>query len=65
MEQNFFLQCLICFWGQWEFVEIQALKARNVVTKLDLTIIFLFFWCIDINLSIQPMSLTLYMIQVY
>ena len=42
-------------------VGIEPLKARYDVTKLDLTILLLSFWCIDINLSIQFMSLTLYM----
>ena len=40
-------------------VRIGPLKARNNVIKLDLTIPLLSFWCIDIDLSIQPMSLTL------
>ena len=42
-------------------VGIEPLKARDDVTKLYLTVILLFFWCIDIDLSIQPISLTLYM----
>ena len=42
-------------------VGIKALKARYDATKLDLTILLLFFWCINIDLSIQPMSFTLYM----
>ena len=42
-------------------VGIEPLKARYDVIKLDLTIPLLSFWCTDINLSIQPMSLTLYM----
>ena len=42
-------------------VGIKLLKARYGVTKLDLTIPLLPPWCIDIILSIQLMSLTLYM----
>ena len=43
------------------FIGIEPLKAKHDVTKLNLTIPLLSFWCIDINLSIQLMSLTLYM----
>ena len=46
-------------------VGIEPLKARYDVTKLDLTIPLLFLWCIDIDLSIQPMSHTLYMTWVH
>ena len=46
-------------------VGIKPLKARHNVTKLNLTIRLLSFWCIAIDLSIQPMSLTLYMILVH
>ena len=42
-------------------VGIEPLKARHDVTKLDLTIPLLSLWCIDIDLSIQLISLTLYM----
>ena len=41
-------------------VGIEPLKARHDVTKLDLTIPLLSFWCIDIDFSIQSMSLRLY-----
>ena len=47
------------------YVGIEPLKARHDVTKLDSTIPLLFFWCIDIYLSIQSMSLTFYMTWVY
>ena len=43
-------------------VGIEPLKARLDVTKLDLTIPLLSLLCIDIDLSIQLISLTLYMI---
>ena len=46
-------------------VGIKSLQATHDVTKLDLTILLLSFWCIDIDLGIQPMSLTLYMTWVY
>ena len=42
-------------------VGIEPLKARHDVTKSDLTIPLLSIWCIDIDLSIQSISLTLYM----
>ena len=42
-------------------VGIEPLKTRHDVTKLDLIIPLLSFWCIDIDLSVQPMSFTLYM----
>ena len=48
----FMLQCL---------VRIEPLKVRHDATKLDLIVPLLFFWYIAIDLSIQPMSLTLYM----
>ena len=47
------------------FVRIEPLKVRHDVTKLDLTIHLLSFWCIEIDLSIQPMSLTLYITWVH
>ena len=40
-------------------VGMKSLKLRHDITKLDLTIPLLFFWCIDIDLNIQTMSLTL------
>ena len=43
------------------YVGIESLKVRHDVKKLDLTIPLLSFWCVDIDLNIQPMSLTLYM----
>ena len=43
------------------FVRIEPLKARHDVTKLEKTIPLLSFYCINIYLSIQLMSLTLYM----
>ena len=46
-------------------VEIEPLKVRYDVTKLDLTIPLLSFWCIDIDLTIQFMSLKLYMTWVH
>ena len=45
--------------------DLTPLKARHDVTKLDLTISLLSFWCIDIALNIQFMSLTLYMTWVH
>ena len=49
----------------WAFdvasVGIKPLKAKHDLTKLNLTILLLSFWCVDINLSIQLMSLTSYM----
>ena len=44
---------------------IELLKERHDITKLDLTMLLLSFWCIDIDLSIQPMSLTLYITWVH
>ena len=41
-------------------VGVESLKVRHDVTKLDLTIPLLSLWCIDIDLSIQTMTLTLY-----
>ena len=52
-------------WVKNESVGISPLKARHDVTKLELIVPFLSFWCIDIDLSIQPMSLTLYMTSVH
>ena len=46
-------------------VEIEPLKARHDVPKLGLIVPLLSFWCIDIDLSIQLMSFTLYMTLVY
>ena len=46
-------------------VGIWLLKARHDVTKLNLTIPLLSLWCIDINLSIQPLFLTLNMTWVH
>ena len=40
-------------------VGIKSLKVRHDITKLDLTILLLYFWCIDIDLNIQTMSLIL------
>ena len=52
----------LCMRVREEFpIRIELLKARHDVTKLDLTTPFLSFWRIDIDLSIQSMSLTLYM----
>ena len=42
-------------------VEIEPLKARHDVIKLELIVPLLSFWCIDIDLNIQPMSFTLFM----
>ena len=47
------------------FVEIEPQKARHDVTKLDLAIILLSSWYIDIDLSVQPISFTLYMTWVH
>ena len=52
----------LCMCVREEFpIRIEPLKARHDVTKLDLTTPLLSFWRIDIDLSIQSMSLTLYM----
>ena len=42
------------------FVGIKPLKVKHNVTKLNLIVHLLSFWYIDIDLSIQLMSLTLY-----
>ena len=44
-----------------DIVGIKPLKAKHDVTKLDLLILLLSFWCIYADLSIQSRSLTLYM----
>ena len=46
-------------------VRTRPLKARHDITKLDLTIPLLSFWCIDIELSIQSISLALHMTWVH
>ena len=46
-------------------IEIEPLKVRHNITKLELTIPLLPIWCIDIDLSIQPMFLTLCMTWVH
>ena len=46
-------------------VGIKPLKAKHDVTKSDLIVLLLFFVCIDINLNIQPLYLTLYMTWVH
>ena len=46
-------------------VEIEPLKTRHFVTKSSLTIPLLFLLHIDIDLNIQPISLTLYIICVH
>ena len=46
-------------------VEIEPLKERHDVPKLGLTVPLLSFWCIDIDLSIQLISFTLYMTWVH
>ena len=46
-------------------VGLKPLKVRHNVIKLDLIIPLLSLWCIDIDLSIQLMSLTLYMTWVH
>ena len=45
-------------------VGIKPLKARHNVTKLDLIVLLLSLWCINIGLSIQLTSLILYMTEV-
>ena len=50
--------------GDAKCVGIEPLKARHDVTNLDLTILSLSLWCIEIDLSIQSMSLTSYMTKV-
>ena len=44
-----------------EYVGIEFLKVRHDVTNLGLTIHLLPFWCIEIDLNIQPISFTLYL----
>ena len=63
--EKIFLWCPFYFQGQQEFVKIEPLKARHDVTKLDLTLSLLSLWCINIDLSIQPIFLTLYMTWVH
>ena len=46
-------------------VEIEPLKERHDVPKLGLIVPLLSFWCIDIDLSIQLISFTLYMTWVH
>ena len=48
-----------------EYVGIEFLKVRHDVTNLGLTIHLLPFWCIEIDLNIQPISFTLYLTQVH
>ena len=64
-EDSFIIYDIPTMWVKNESVEIRPLKARHDVTKLELIVPFLSFWCIDIDLSIQPMSLTLYMTSVH
>ena len=47
------------------FVRIEPQKATHDVTKLDLTILLSYPWYIDIDLSIWPISHTLYMTLVH
>ena len=47
------------------FVGIELQKAKHDIIKLDSTISLLSLWYIDIGLSIQLMSLTLYMTYVH
>ena len=46
-------------------IGIEPLKANHDITKLELTIPLLSLICIEINLSIQLISFTLYMIWVH
>ena len=47
------------------YIYNKPLKAKHDVTKLNLTIPLLSLWCINIDLSIQPMSLIVCMTQVH
>ena len=60
-KDSFIIYDIPTMWVRNESVGIRLLKIRHDVIKLDLTIPFLSFWGIDIDLSIQYMSLTLYM----
>ena len=51
--------------GLERYVGIEPIKVRHDVTKLDLTVPLLPLWYIDIDLSIQLISLALYMICVH
>ena len=63
--QNWILKELVLLSAPVVLVRMEPLKTRHDVTNVDLTIIFLSFWCINIDLIIQPMSLTLYMTWVH
>ena len=63
--QNWILKELVLLSAPVVLVRMEPLKTRQDVTNVDLTIIFLSFWCINIDLIIQPMSLTLYMTWVH
>ena len=63
--QNWILKKLVLLCAPVVLVRMEPLKTRHDVTNVDLTIIFLSFWCINIDLIIQPMSLTLYMTWVH
>ena len=45
----------LCQNQQETFVRIKPQKTRHDITKLDLTILLLSLWYIDIDLGIQPM----------
>ena len=47
------------------FFGIKLLKTRHDVIHLDLIVPLLSLWCIDIDLSIQPIIFTLYMTWVH
>ena len=63
--QNWILKELVLLCAPVVLVGIERLKTRHDVTNVDLTILFLSFWCINIDLIIQPMFLTLYMTWVH
>ena len=46
-------------------ISIDPLKVKHNVTKLDFIVPTISFLCINIDLNIQPISLKLYMTQVY
>ena len=51
IKQNFFVVSSLLL-GPLGVCWVEPLKARHVVTKLNLTVPLLSFWCIDIDLSI-------------
>ena len=51
--------------GQLVIIRIEPLKVRHDVIKIEFIVLLLPLWCIDIDLSIQPVYLALYMTLVH